>query len=228
MGASPSLLCGIAEVTSISNMLIEFSGCSSACMGADFLFRGSALPPASASLDVKMAVSGPRASRTPAQFSHSHFHSMQNRPIHILLVEDNAADVRLVRDALGQQQLVSEIHQCSDGEQALAYLARMRTGADDAPYPQVVLLDLNIPKGEGFEILNALRASEQTAHIPAIVMSSSDSPVDRGRAAQAGGAVYFRKPLDLDEFMKLGCLVRDVLHKSGDKSGTGEANPLTL
>jgi len=140
---------------------------------------------------------------------------MQEPPIQILLVEDNAADVRLVRDALVQQQLANEVHECSDAEQAFAYLERMRRGADDAPCPQVVLLDLNIPKGEGFEILNALRASEQTARTPAIVMSSYDSPVDRARVADAGGAVYFRKPLDLDDFMKLGGLVRTVLDTNG-------------
>jgi DNA-binding response OmpR family regulator len=132
--------------------------------------------------------------------------------IQVLLVEDNAGDRRLVRDALCGQQLEINVHECSDVEQAIGYVQRIGVAAG-TPAPDIVILDLNLPKGDGVDVLQAVRASPHTTHIPIVVMSSSDSDKDRVKATTAGGTLYFVKPFDLDEFMRLGTLVRDLLEE---------------
>jgi CheY-like chemotaxis protein len=131
-------------------------------------------------------------------------------PLNVLLVEDNPPDVMLVRQAPRQHGIEFTLHQATDGEQALAYIDRMGN-QEETPCPDVVLLDLNVPKGEGVELLQAVRSSPKCPEVPVIVLSSSANPEDRAKVAKAGATQYFRKPIDLDQFMKLGSLVKEIV-----------------
>jgi CheY-like chemotaxis protein len=131
-------------------------------------------------------------------------------PIQVLLVEDNRPDVLLIRDALQNEGLEFVIHEITDAEAAMAYVARMGIAAD-APYPDVVITDLNLPRGDGLGVLRALRESPACMNTPIIVMTSSASPGDRAKVGEIGNTRYFKKPLELDAFLRIGALVRQVL-----------------
>jgi CheY-like chemotaxis protein len=131
----------------------------------------------------------------------------------LLLAEDNLPDALLVREAIRTENLPLEVHVAADGQQALAFIARAEQDPG-APCPQVLLLDLNLPKVDGFEVLRRLRASEKFKSIPVLIVSSSDSADDRSQAARFG-AGYFRKPPSYDEFLKLGIVLRQLLQESG-------------
>lgn len=129
------------------------------------------------------------------------------------MAEDNLPDALLVREAVRAEKLPLEIHVASDGEQAIAFIAR--ADADpDAPCPHLLLLDLNLPKKNGFEVLKRLRASEKCKDIPVLIMTSSDAPEDRQRAAELG-AGYFRKPGSYEAFLKLGGVLKELLTVRG-------------
>ncbi len=117
----------------------------------------------------------------------------------ILLAEDNDADVYLVREALTACGIPFELSVVDDGAKAIEFLA--------SAVPDLLLLDLNLPRRSGLEILDFLRASLRCAAIPVILLTSSDSPQDRARVADLSVVHYFRKPSDFDEFMRLGDLV---------------------
>jgi DNA-binding response OmpR family regulator len=131
----------------------------------------------------------------------------------IILVEDNPADVFLVRYALEQQDFVFYLRVVSDGEQALGFLGEVERGV--TPAPDIWLLDLNLPKYSGDQVIEKLRQSPLGSSAKVVVLTSSDSPKDRERVAQLGVAHYFLKPSDLDKFMKLGDVVRDAMEESG-------------
>ena len=132
--------------------------------------------------------------------------------LHILLAEDNLGDVLLVQQALAEHHVRHELHVVQDGEQAVRFIEQMgKPGA--APCPDLLLLDLNLPKVEGQQVLAAFRRHPQCAATPVIVVSSSDAPRDRARIGELGVSRYFRKPSELDDFMKLGAVVREVVEE---------------
>jgi CheY-like chemotaxis protein len=131
-----------------------------------------------------------------------------NRPIQIFLVEDNPGDVGLVREALREHGVVHNLLVASDGPAARSYIERM--GSANAPVPDILLLDLNLPTGDGYEIFSWFRAHPLGSHIPVIFVTSSNAPKDRERAASLGAARYFRKPSDLQDFLELGAMIREV------------------
>lgn len=133
---------------------------------------------------------------------------MTNNRFHIIVVEDNEADVFLLRMALEEAGLPCELQVCSDGPDVLRLIDDVDAGS--APLPDLLLLDLNLPRCGGDRILQRFRQSAKCESTPVIVITSSDSPKDRARAA-ALGATYFRKPADLDEFMKIAEVVQRVL-----------------
>jgi DNA-binding response OmpR family regulator len=135
-------------------------------------------------------------------------------------VEDNEADVFLLRMAFEEAGLPFELKVCSDGPDILGLIDD--TDAGIAPVPDLLLLDLNLPRCGGEKILQRLRQSSKCGSIPVIVITSSDSPQDRVRAA-ALGATYFRKPTDLDEFMKIADLVKEILLKTKRSGLTNSA-----
>jgi two-component system, chemotaxis family, response regulator Rcp1 len=129
------------------------------------------------------------------------------------LAEDNLPDALLVREAIRMESLPVELHIAPDGEQAIAFITRAEN-EPTAPYPDVVLLDLNLPKKDGFEVLRQLRASEFSKGIPVLIITSSDSPSDRTQAAELG-ATYFRKPPSYEEYLKLGSVLKQLLQARG-------------
>lgn len=127
----------------------------------------------------------------------------------ILLAEDNPGDVMLVQRALEKHHVFHRLYVVRDGAEALAFVDRI--GEPGAPCPDVLLLDLNLPKVDGRQVLSEFRKHPGCSDAPVIVVSSSDAPRDRTRMAELGIARYFRKPLDFEEFLKLGAVVREVV-----------------
>jgi chemotaxis family two-component system response regulator Rcp1 len=131
------------------------------------------------------------------------------RRLQILLAEDNHGDVLLVLEALRVYGVEHVLHVVRDGSEAARYIDSM--GWDrESPCPDVFLLDLNLPKRDGHEVLRLFRRRSDCESRPVIVITSSDAERDRRLAAEAGATRYFRKPSDLDEFIQLGALVAEV------------------
>jgi CheY-like chemotaxis protein len=131
----------------------------------------------------------------------------------LLLVEDSPADVYLVREAMIQAGLCFDLEVAEDGERAIAIVDRVDAGPQTRA-PEVMLLDINVPRRTGNEVLERIRRSPRCARIPVVMMSSSDSPAERRRAFDQGANAYFRKPSSLAEFMQLGKLVRELHQQS--------------
>jgi len=131
----------------------------------------------------------------------------------LLLVEDSPADVYLVRTAMVQEGLNVDLNVVEDGEQAIEIVNRVDAGRGTRA-PDLMLLDINVPRRTGNEVLERIRRSPRCAHIPVLMISSSDSPAERGRAFELGANGYFRKPSSLSEFMQLGKLVRQLHDQS--------------
>lgn len=130
----------------------------------------------------------------------------------IVLAEDSRADIFLVRQALAQSGLEHELLIIDDTSGAMSLLNRI---GEDLPRPDLVLMDLNLPRVDGTELIRLFREHPECKSVPVIVVTSSDSPKDRARTAELGISEYFRKPSDLMEFMRLGSVVRSVLeHKA--------------
>jgi CheY-like chemotaxis protein len=128
----------------------------------------------------------------------------------LLLVEDNAADAMLVKEAIQVHEVIVHLHVVVDGEEAIAFIERAERDPR-APCPDMVLLDLNLPKRSGSDVLQRIRRSERCKHVPIVILTSSDSPRDRSEASRLGATRYFRKPTDYDEYMKVGKVLNEVL-----------------
>jgi chemotaxis family two-component system response regulator Rcp1 len=134
------------------------------------------------------------------------------RKFHILIIEDNPGDVELIRMALERAELDCEMEVIDDGERAMA-LVQGRQDRAPAHSPDLVLLDLNLPKHSGLEILEAMRANQAFATAPVAVLSSSSSRRDRARIEAFNIELYITKPADLEEFLKIAPILRDLLLK---------------
>lgn len=133
-------------------------------------------------------------------------------PCHILLAEDNPADVGLVREALREHQVKCELRVICDGEQVLSYIDRLDLDSE-LPCPDLFLLDMYLPKRDGNEVLTHLRASERCAKTPVVILTSSDSPKDHESAERNAAIHYFRKPSSLAQFLLLGNIVKDAIER---------------
>ena len=125
----------------------------------------------------------------------------------ILLIDDNDADVYLLRRALEKAGLAIELTVLKDGAEGLAF-AR---GEDESARPDLVVLDLNLPKSGGAEVLRAMKGNPVLASVPVVVMSSSASKAEQAVIANLGAVKYVTKPPDLAGFMKVGEMFREVL-----------------
>lgn len=132
----------------------------------------------------------------------------------ILLVEDNAADVFFVREALRSEGLDSQLIVARDGERALELIETAEVDGD-VPCPDLILLDLNLPRLSGADVMSRIVQSTKLKRVPVVVVTSSDAPSDRAEMARLGARRYFVKPRDLDEYMKLGSVVKEVLREQG-------------
>ena len=128
----------------------------------------------------------------------------------VLVIEDNSADVDLLRLAFTENGMKEEIVTLEDGERALRYLDDLRGKPDVG----LVILDLNIPKHDGIEVLNRYRMHPMMVDIPVAVFTSSGSPAEKNRAMTLGVEAYLRKPMELDEYMAVGAAFRDILAKA--------------
>jgi chemotaxis family two-component system response regulator Rcp1 len=127
----------------------------------------------------------------------------------VLVVEDNPADVYLIRSALTEHSIDAQVDVISDGESARSTTAEFQSGKQ--AWPDIVLLDINLPRIDGLELLHRMAQ----APCPIVVMSSSQSPADRQQALDHGAACYFWKPTDLDGFLHLGQIVAELLKEKG-------------
>jgi CheY-like chemotaxis protein len=128
----------------------------------------------------------------------------------ILLCEDNAADVFLIRHALADAGIETELTVLDDGAAALAFVRKHEAGLN-GEVPDLAILDLNLPKHTGLEILQAMRAGTAFSGMPVMVLSSSSAPRDLERLNEFRVDRYITKPADLDEFMKIGHAVKGLL-----------------
>jgi two-component system, chemotaxis family, response regulator Rcp1 len=123
-------------------------------------------------------------------------------PIEILLVEDNPADVRLTREALKEEKLTNNLSVVTDGVEAIAFLRREKPYAG-APRPDLVLLDLNLPRKDGREVLEEIKADPELKVIPVVVLTSSKAEEDIVRSYRLHANCYISKPVDLGQFLEV-------------------------
>jgi chemotaxis family two-component system response regulator Rcp1 len=122
--------------------------------------------------------------------------------IDILLVEDNPDDVELTLEALSQTKLANRVAVVEDGVEAMAYLKRQGKYAD-AARPALILLDLNMPRKDGRQVLEEIKADSELASIPVVVLTTSQAEEDIVRSYQLHANCYISKPVDLTQFMKV-------------------------
>lgn len=122
------------------------------------------------------------------------------RPVEILLVEDSPSDAGLTRAALENTTVPVNVHLVENGEDAMSFL-RHGDGYANAPRPDFVLLDLNLPKKDGREVLADIRSDEDLESIPIIVLTTSGAPEDVAQSYKLRANCYVQKPVDLNEFM---------------------------
>jgi CheY-like chemotaxis protein len=124
------------------------------------------------------------------------------RPIEILLVEDNPGDVRLTQEMLKESKILNRLSAVGDGEEAMAFLLRQGEYAE-APRPDLILLDLNLPKKDGREVLAQIKTDARLKRIPVVVLTSSDAEQDILRSYDLHANCYVTKPVDLEQFIKV-------------------------
>jgi chemotaxis family two-component system response regulator Rcp1 len=122
-------------------------------------------------------------------------------PIEILLVEDSAGDIRLTTEALRRAKVANNLHVARDGEAAMAFLRR-DVPYRDSPRPDLVLLDLNLPRKDGREVLAEIKADEELRRIPVVVLTTSSEEEDVLRAYELHANSYVTKPVDFGQFLK--------------------------
>jgi chemotaxis family two-component system response regulator Rcp1 len=123
-------------------------------------------------------------------------------PIEVLLVEDSPGDVRLTREALKDAKMHISLHVAADGIEAIAFLERTGTHVD-APRPDLILLDLNLPRKDGREVLKEIKESPALRSIPVVILTTSSSEADVIQSYALHANCYISKPVDLNGFLKV-------------------------
>ncbi len=131
---------------------------------------------------------------------------MEVEPVEILLVEDNPVDVMLTRKAFSAGRVCNNLHVVEDGEAAMEFL--LKSGKySSAPEPEIILLDLNLPRKDGREVLAEIKSDPSLRHIPVIVLTTSDSQEDIWKSYELHANCFITKPVDMEQFAKaLECL----------------------
>ena len=130
------------------------------------------------------------------------------RPIEVLLVEDNPGDVRLTAEALQEGKVWNRLSVAPDGVEALAFLRRLGTYVA-APRPDVILLDLNLPKKDGREVLAEIKNDPKLRAIPVVILTTSKAEEDIVRTYDLHANCYITKPVDLDQFLRVVKAIED-------------------
>jgi CheY-like chemotaxis protein len=121
-------------------------------------------------------------------------------PVDVLLVEDDPGDVLMIREAFEQRGMRNRLHVVSDGEQAIEFLRRAGDFSA-APTPGLILLDLNLPRRNGFEVLTEVKSDSELRRIPVVVLTTSHAQEDIVRSYSLHASAYVTKPIDFDRFM---------------------------
>ena len=122
--------------------------------------------------------------------------------IEVLLVEDNVGDVRLTKEALRDAKVRNNLHVVPDGVEAMAFLRRQGRYAG-VPRPDLVLLDLNLPKKGGLEVLEEIKTDDALQHIPVVILTTSQAEQDVVQSYRRRANAYVTKPVDLEQFLKV-------------------------
>lgn len=126
------------------------------------------------------------------------------------MIEDNPTDVFMVREAISAHDLNIDLHLMEDGEQAIRFIAEIDADPH-ARCPQLFLLDLNLPKMSGIEVLAYIRRSKRCAGSPVLIITSSDAQNDRAKSSALGATEYFRKPSGYEAYLRLGEVIQQLL-----------------
>lgn len=129
-------------------------------------------------------------------------HPAPARPIEILLVEDNPADIRLTREGLKEAKVANVLHALTDGQSALDFLHR-RGVHEDAPRPDLILLDLNLPGLDGHAVLSKIKEDKDLCTIPVVILTSSEAESDILRSYQEHANCFISKPVDFAGFLRI-------------------------
>lgn len=130
------------------------------------------------------------------------------RPIDILLIEDNPGDARLTQEALREGRVANRLSHVQDGVEAMTFL-RQEGPYADAPRPDLILLDLNLPRKDGREVLAELKADPRLRLIPVVVLTTSEAEEDILRTYELHGNCYITKPVDLEKFLHIVGMVEN-------------------
>lgn len=133
---------------------------------------------------------------------------LEGRAIEVLLVEDNPGDVRLTQEAFKEGKVRNHLHHVPDGVEALAFLRR-EGRYKDVPRPDLVLLDLNLPRKDGREVLQEIKSDRDLRLIPVVVLTTSQAEQDILRAYDLHANCYITKPVDLDQFIEIVNTIED-------------------
>lgn len=128
--------------------------------------------------------------------------AIMGRPVEILLVEDNQPDVELTQEALTENKVRNNLHVVTDGEDAMEFLHRRGRYAD-SPRPDLILLDLNLPRKDGREVLAEVKADASLKTIPVVILTTSQAEEDILKSYQLQANCYITKPVQLSEFIKV-------------------------
>jgi CheY-like chemotaxis protein len=131
-----------------------------------------------------------------------------NRPIEILLVEDNPGDVRLTREAMKDAKIDNNLRVAADGVYAMEFL-RSCLEPGGPPLPDLILLDLNMPRMDGREVLAEIKAGDRFKAIPVVILTTSDAEIDVITSYESHANCYITKPVDLEQFMKIVRSIED-------------------
>ena len=123
------------------------------------------------------------------------------KPVQILLVEDNPDDVLITRRALERSRVANDLHVARDGREALDFIFREGDCGQNTPRPDLILLDVNLPKANGMEVLSRVRANTETSFIPVIMLTSSDRDEDVVKSYTLGSNTYIQKPVEFEKFL---------------------------
>lgn len=126
--------------------------------------------------------------------------SQSTEPIEVLLVEDDPGDELMTREAFEDNKIRNTLHVVRDGEEALDFLYRRGEHAD-APQPDLILLDLNLPKYDGRQVLEKIKSDPDLAHIPVVVLTTSSAEEDILRSYKLHANAYVTKPVDVEQFI---------------------------
>src|SRR4051812_13941102 len=130
------------------------------------------------------------------------------RPVETLLVEDNEADIRLTREVFSDGRVLNKLSVVRDGEEAMAFLKR-RPPYADAPRPDLVLLDLNLPRKDGREVLAEMKNDEELRKIPVVILTTSRAEADVVRTYELHANCYIVKPVELSQFVAVVRSIED-------------------